>query len=241
MEYKIKNDLQSCTRVVSFGCSMTVGQELNDYLLGSFSNKSWAAKIAAIYEKPYTSFANEGAGNDSIIRKVMHYMKHDAQPGDFILIGWSGLSRREFFLSSENRYINLLPNYRSIVLGGITPAKESMIAAFDTILSESSDLSEIGLFSNQCTLLYTFLESKNTPFLMTSSLWDPRRLPSDEQQPICNADTEAIHSLRKFYTKESLMSMCWNAKIAKHKGGHPIELGHKLWANIISDWYNNEA
>jgi hypothetical protein len=241
MEYKIKNDLQSCTRVVSFGCSMTVGQELSDYTLGSFSNKSWAAKIAAIYDKQYISFANEGAGNDCIVRKVMHYIKNNRQDGDFIIIGWSGLSRREFYLSSENRYMNLLPNHRTIVSGRVTPAKESMIAAFESILAESSDLSDIETFANQCTLLYHFLESKNMPFLMTSSLWNPRRLPSDEQQPICNTDTDLIHSLRKFYTKESLMSMCWNANIPKHPGGHPVELGHKLWANIISDWYNNET
>lgn len=241
MEYKLKNDLQSCTRIVSFGCSMTVGQELSDYVLGSYSNKSWAAKIAAIYDKQYISYANEGAGNDCITRKVMHYVHNDAQPGDFIVIGWSGLSRREFYFSSENRYINMLPNHRTIVPGKITPAKEAMFSAFENILAESSDLSDIELFANQCTLLYSFLEFKNIPFLMTSSLWNPRRMPSDEHLPVCNTNTDMIQSLKKFYTKGSLMSMCWNANIQKHPGGHPVELGHKLWANIISDWYNNET
>jgi len=93
------------TRVISFGCSFTWGDEIDGENQCVHSENSYAGLIAQHFSVPYLCLAIPGIGNDAIERMVTEYLMQDKQTGDIVVIGWSALTRREYIWRNSYRYL----------------------------------------------------------------------------------------------------------------------------------------
>jgi hypothetical protein len=87
-------------RIMSFGCSFTLGSELSDFTVSqhdgapdSFSSRTWPALIAKSLGLLYGSDAHGGSGNLCILDRVLQNLKNS---NDFYIINWSFIDRFDF-------------------------------------------------------------------------------------------------------------------------------------------------
>ena len=236
----IKQHLSESERIVSFGCSLTYGEELEDSTSDGlkFSKLAYPGIISNSINADYYSYARPGYSNDSILRTVYNYLTSDYRKGDFVLIGWSGIDRIELFNNVKNDYMSLFPASLEKLECNSTIAHESndtlwnrsvtdIINAYKILLQYESD--ENRQAATERTIFYTIavLEKYNVPFVMVNAMKITVPTLSD-----------------KFYNQRSFMQYAYNwykkEDLAFKKNGHPCELAHERFAKIILDWIEHE-
>lgn len=110
-------------RIISFGCSLTRGTELDhdvslydDIALLSASHLSWPALIAQKLQAEYRCFALGGSGNLCIADRVLHHLPH--YPGDMFIINWTFIDRFDYSDPQGRHYGNGSLDYRTLTPNG---------------------------------------------------------------------------------------------------------------------------
>ena len=85
------------TRLVTFGCSLTYGQYLDDR-----DTQSWPAQLAKILSVDVINISEPGASNKKILYNILDF---DFQPDDICVIVWTNPYR--WVLYTEDEEINL--------------------------------------------------------------------------------------------------------------------------------------
>ncbi len=236
---ELLNDYRNSKRIVSFGCSLTYGDELDDVSVDACSRLTYAAIIASLGDKDYITYSRSGYGNDSIQREVYHYLQNGYSDGDMLIIGWSGIDRKEYFNSLTDQYISLSPGSinsfmeSSMNLGysqTILSSFSDIVNAYSNTVLYETELHSIGRFHQIYFYVSSALQNKSIPYLMVSAM-DSRIL------------NEAIIQDKRFYCQETLMDYAYGMSINENrilKYGHPNSKTHLEWANKIYDWMKNE-
>lgn len=230
----LKSSLENSKRIVSFGCSLTYGEELEDSTPDglNFSKLSYAALIAKSVDGDYYSYARPGNGNDSILRKLHSYIKNSYQQGDFVIIGWSSISRIELFNNVTNDYMSLSPgsleslNNSAKIFNFDNHAQRSVteiIKAYQTILKFDSDHTKKDGFKQSVFYATCAMQQHDIPFVMIKAM-----------------DIDVECNQNNFYDKRSFMeaSHYYNKDTGQpfKQKGHPDERMHQHFAGEILDW-----
>ena len=81
-------------RLVTFGCSLTYGQFLEDR-----ETQSWPAQLGAMLNLPVVNMGIHGASNKEILYEILNF---DFQPEDVCVIMWTNIYRWIIFNEKEN-------------------------------------------------------------------------------------------------------------------------------------------
>jgi len=234
----IIDKLIDSTRVVSFGCSMVFGEELPDCtkIPRHPSEFAFASLIAKKYEKDYLCLAQPGNGNDAIFREIMNYVRNDYIEGDFLVIGWSGQHRREYFDKSSSSYTSFGPlaavkyDWQNIKPASRQQFVKAALDSYKLFLENADDNELINEMINTIVATSGYLRNNHIPFFMCQSLWE------------INAYHELIPELvdmPEHYTDMSFMTRIFSNGGHFYPGMHPTLAGHDEWATELIEWISN--
>jgi len=213
-------------RVVSFGCSMTAGDELRGFSSCPLvcSKETYAGVIADRLGVEYKCLAESGMGNDGIFRVLMNEIRcGKLTDRDLVIIGWSGIHRREYYLSDTKKWISMfsaaIPNTKKRWKD--TPYNrdiEDLCEAYTTEIGITDDIALVDTFANYVWAIDGVLKSRGINAIMSSTVWSTN-LPLP---PLPDS----------FYTDDTFMS--WSvSRYDRHIGGHPVEEAHLGWADKL--------
>ena len=94
--------------IASFGCSFIYGSAIEDKENNFLGPKYRASKLLADhFGVPEVCYAEPGMGNESIFRSIYKFFKETKYENPFIFIGLSGITRKEIYSMSEERFYDL--------------------------------------------------------------------------------------------------------------------------------------
>lgn len=220
----VHNSLVAADRIVSFGCSMMFGYEMQDTISWEqASSKTFPGLLAKRYDCEYVCNASPGASNDYILRRIHKYLSTERKENDFIIIGWTSHLRREMFNSVEGKYQLLLGNFH---LRRTT--QEHRIAynrihnAYQTMLEYSTDESLDQYFVQQQFYATHAIRSYNIPHLQFEMLTNNNATQIPELCPI-NIDR---------YIESTGLSL----DETRYPGLHPNERSHAGFFAEVQKW-----
>lgn len=231
----LNDSLTNSNRIVSFGCSLTYGEELFDSTPDglNYSNEAYPAIIARYYKCNYISYAKPGYSNDSILRTLHWYLQNECKENDAVLIGWSGIDRIELYNNVTMDYMSLSPGsleslQRSTKLFNFSSTAEKsfdeIIDIYKVILKYNDDKNTIDTFIRNVFYAQCALQSKNIPCIMVKAM--------DIDVEI---DNENFYSTRSFMEMSSYYNKDHNNMHMK-PNGHPNEEMHAAWGNELINW-----
>lgn len=244
MSKSLHNKLVDSNRIVSFGCSLTYGEELSDATPdgNKFSYKAYPARIADYYECDYTSYAKPGYSNESILRTLHDYITSDYTKKDAVVIGWSGIDRTEFYNKVTGDFMALSPgslealnssaNIFNFTRRGGKSYKQ-LIDAYKVISKYNDNANSLNAFTRHLFYAQSALAFRKIPFIMVNTM--------DIKTNALNIE---FSDYRNLYTFRSFMKMavCYDKENGKNKmkpNGHPNEEIHHEWANELIEWINH--
>lgn len=236
------SNLNNSNRIISFGCSLTYGDGLEDSIPynNSPSSFTYSSLLASRLKKGYTTYAKSGYGNDSIEREIFNYIKNDKKDKDFVVIGWSGIDRKEYFNSLTGNYISLSPNsVESFLKSSLSldynkktlDSFSEIIQSYMTIINYESDSISLRNFHQTYFYVSSVLKRFSIPYLMVSAM-DHRIFEIQE-----------ITQDKNFYSCDALMQYAYRVSETENRilpCGHPDKKTHKEWTDKIIKWAENE-
>lgn len=91
--------------IATFGCSFMHGAQIFDENRKWVGKKNTASRFLADYFKiPEINYSHPGYGNDSILRTLYRFFKEHNYSNPLVIIGISGLSRREIYSNANKRF-----------------------------------------------------------------------------------------------------------------------------------------
>ena len=237
----LHNKLVASNRIVSFGCSLTYGEELSDATPdgNKYSYKAYPARIADYYECDYTSYAKPGYSNESIIRTLHDYITNDYTKKDAVVIGWSGIDRTEIYNKTTGDFMSLSPGSlenlnSSVNIFNFTrragKSFKQIINAYKVICKYNNNTNSLNNFTRHLFYAQSALAFRKIPFIMVNTM--------DIKLNALNID---FSDYKNFYTLRSFMNMavCFDKENGKNNikpNGHPDEEIHNEWANELIKW-----
>ena len=225
---KLHDNFSNCNRIVSFGCSITFGDELSDIAVPGVdkvdqrkpSNLTYAALIAKHCGKPYLCKASSGAANNQIERVLVDHIRSNT--GDGVIIGWTSITRQEFHTKQMG--------YQSILAGSEYRAggdRDKIQQAYDTILGLSEYPEMTAAFNRQVFLVQNTLKQMGIPYLMVHTFSHTNYTPAE----FAGLDIIDIGKYHSFYDWATTCSY------SKGKNGHPLDAAHADYAAKIIKVY----
>ena len=186
MYSEVHNNLVAAERIVSFGCSMMYGQEMQDanWPLHA-SDNTFAGLLANRYDCEYVCNALPGGSNDAILRRLHKYLSTERKENDFVIVGWTFHIRREMFNSVENKYQSLLANFYSRkTTQELRVAYDRIHNAYTTMLEYSTDEILDQYFVQQQFYATQAIRSYNIPHLQFEMFNDNKATQIPEFCPL---------------------------------------------------------
>ena len=230
----LKGMFDRCERIVSFGCSLTFGDELSDIVRpGPFhdvdhskpSNLTYAGLIAKHCEKPYLSKAVSGGSNDQIVRLLTNHIREN--PNDGVIIGWTSTIRTEYCGYDLGHQTFLVGgDYRQKVIDN--PEWEQFQKAHNSIMGITPKSHILDSLVRQIFLVQGTLRQLGIPYLMINAFSDMKY----------RADHLAELD---FYEHRSFFD--WSEKYAHKRGpyGHPLDEAHAKYAAELIRVYDEKT
>lgn len=213
-------------RLISFGCSMTAGDELEGFSTNPLicSEHTYVGVMAKRMGLEHICMARPGMGNDGIFRVAMQSVLSGViSTGDFVVIGWSGMARREYYHSPTNSYVSLFPAAISVVkdIWAKTVYRDDISDLCDAYEIESgfrNDAVDLQIMQHYVWSLSSVFKERGVSHLMNAALWGV-------DEPIPEFPSE-------FYTDDVFISWA-KQHHPVHAGGHPVEAAHTGWADKL--------
>lgn len=231
------------------GCSMTYGLELfddeNKVCLDNEARErtAWPGRVKDIlgFDEVYNLGVNSGS-NDRILRttisKVYEILETEKDCQLFVIIGWSGANRREFYIDGEWWQVVPYHDQTNVKLNDLTKIYRE-VAMHD----EEHSLR----FLTEVVSLQSFLKYNHIPYLFFDAI-----APSKEQI-INGRDAAKIYARNidcmryiGFNDINGCMADILKVKVPIWNGRHPSPEGHDWWARYLveyiqeNDLMNNE-
>ena len=247
------------------GCSMVFGAELGGKEGSSYSlDKSFEYNdyrinnaFPGIFRKSqfpnhnYFNAAKPGSSNDRILRTtiddVLTLLDFGIKPENlFVLIGWTHGMRFEIYRRLNKDYYDVVPGAKWLK-GELANkmAEIQMIELHDTvslahkiqqqIFSLQNTLNQFGidyLFSNSLDIYPDFAEGFSS--VPAKSLTTFKHIDLDKY-----AGTDIVGDRSEFAISFSAHSR--RNKVAFASGDHPLEEGHRLWAQTLIEFYTKRC
>ncbi len=220
------------------GCSMTYGAELIDNPVTKKCldhehrlKTAWPGQLSKLLGMECVNWAKAAASNEKILRTslkwISEYLGSGKDPSElFVVIGWTNVHRIEIRHNKEWR--NVLPSSNS----SIPEIREISRFFGEKIVNEFQDTIR---FVNQIILFQSFLESKRIPYLFSSSL--AIDIDQEKYKKYLEPQLPLINRERYF----RLDNYCFATFLTDNsypiaERFHPLEEGHKEWANILHQY-----
>lgn len=215
--------------IISFGCSLIFGTDLNDDNRGhsypTASNFTWPALIAKTFDLDYNCRAHGGLGNLGILDRVLRAT--DWYPDNIFIIGWSFIDRFDYSNPNGAHFNNGSTDWSTL-----RPNESGTLAEsyYKHLHSEFKDKFSSLLYIN--TAIHT-LNKKGIPFVMTvidDLLWEDKWHAPPYIQ---NMQGEIRPYISDF---EGMNFLDWS----HHRGfeisptGHPLEEAHAAAAELMA-------
>ena len=223
--------------IYAMGCSYIQGCELNGQMMGIHPVQYVENRFTEIMsEKTNIPFFNGGiggAGNDKIIRKTFDFVNESKGRKLLVILGLSELTRNELWSPKEQKYLKLnFPHGRSMFQSkGLTKMEEyNCWNAFRTYMKKYyTESKEIEKLFRNLKMLESFVKQTNqaSEMILLSSLCDGIN-----------------HFEKKFnFLRFNRLGETWAMYDLRHnrkkEGGHPNEESHKILADKLLDFIEN--
>ena len=193
----------------------------------AFSLHTWPALLAKHLNADYKCQAYPGTGNQTIVRKILHFI-NDFNSSDLLIINWTYISRWDFYDSSVSR-----PRKRWKTIRPDTDDTDP-IAKFYLKHIQSELWDKWETLRNMLTVA-CLLENKNIPFIMTSQ--DP--LIVDQTYHLDNYINNAQLEIKdKLIWFDGKGFNDWAEGYPRGNEGHPLEEAHQKAFEYIRDNYD---
>jgi hypothetical protein len=211
------------------GCSLIYGNEISDATT-TYSQLTYPALLAKHLGLSYKCTANPGDGNDSICRKIIEATDQQVK---LVVVNWSYHNRFEFHYTEKGWQSLTCTNslYKNLVSDLSVP-----------FFKELTEIYSWSKYLQDIILLQTFLNSKNIPYIFSSS---DNEFFNENNVIKYNLLYQKLYELidftRWFYWNDDFGNkigiLKW-AKINNYPVGpnhHPLELAHLKTYEIIKN------
>lgn len=224
--------------LVANGCSMTYGLELINEQTATkedhiFREKTaWPGQLKELlgFDKVYNLAVNSGS-NDRVLRTTLYEVSKLIQESNveiFVVIGWSGAARREFFI--DNEWLQVVPYHEQ---------SNKKLDKLNHIYREVAwnELECSVRFFTEVVALQGFLEVNSIPYLFFDAISPAKELiitGGNMVEPYLNQ----INELRYMNLQNinGCMADILRKEVPVWNGRHPSPDGHKYWANLLFDY-----
>lgn len=232
MSKTVSEHLKTSKRLLSYGCSIVFGDELEDAHYGHPSEYSFSALMAKDYNLPYQCHAIQGGSNERTTRKIAEYLREFRQEDDFLMIGWTSIYRKEIHIPEIDAVMNFVPHFNPSRNFEDRYQRKIIKEAYERYLDYVTGVSQLVLLEdllNRIELCYNALENAGVDFLMFQSLIDSDESLAALQDYTFNKD--------KFYNQDTLfnhVSKKDSTWIMPRK--HPSLEGHKYLKELFLNY-----
>lgn len=187
-------------KIVSFGDSFIRGSEIENNLHGE---KAWPGLISHRLNLPYSTYAENGVGNDHIAQQIYKYVSNNKTNDTLFVINWTWCMRWDIFIQSSDTWANIGPTCVPDKLSSIMPKSqaEDYIEFYQKNISNNvlwntfRNLQTI--YAAQCYLknhnicaIQTFMDNSLFASGLGESLIDHYQAYKDPSWPACNNEDD---------------------------------------------------
>lgn len=175
MSNTIIDELKTATRLLSYGCSIVFGDELDDAWYGHPSSNSFSALLAKDQNIAYQCHAIQGGSNERTTRKIAEYLREFSQPDDFLIIGWTSIYRKEILIPEINAVMNFVPGFNPSINFEDMKQRKIVNEAYERYVDNITCVPQNELINdllNKVELTYNALENSKVKFFMFQSFID---------------------------------------------------------------------
>lgn len=230
------------------GCSMCYGSQLFEDPITKlcFDNHSrFKASWPGIFGKQFgfkriVNLGYPGSSNDRIVRTTISWILENwllrSLPTDslFVIIGWSGPMRREFYIGEEWRQLIPYHDY-----------EDPEASLFNRIYREVAwnEYESAIRFSTQLISLQSFLKFHNIPYLFFDAITPIKDLfnlfPSALNGYLSQIDKNRYFNFLEENGDMASALNCSSANSCNNERTHPNIEGHTSWAQKLVDFTKN--
>jgi hypothetical protein len=212
-------------KLLTIGDSFTYGDELLD------RTNAWPYLLAKELGCELTNLGQPGAGNTSIVRKVIE----NSDEADIVIVAWSHFARIE--VADENGIYDIWPGNAGNLFSGNLAYRHDLLKYIN---NHHNDLYLYSQSLINIILIQEYFLQHNKRYLMLDSFNESynEELPREELKKLSGHLLNRINS--DYYLgwpNESMMEWTYGC----HKGprGHFLEDGHKRVADKINEHIRN--
>lgn len=242
------------------GCSFTYGEELED------KNKAWPYMLGKLFnaEKVINKGICSGS-NDYIIRTTMEFISECIEKNinfkDIIIVnGFTSEIRKECYSDYYEKFVQIKLGREmaivdekepkiipfKIIKGNIKDIYDNIIKSY-LVNFESNYYYNLILKMNQMILLENYLNSLNIKHLFFNSLSEKFNKKEINENFIFNNYKKTkllfdytFNDNNNIITDITMQTFCNNRFVPLGPLMHPLEKGHKLWAEYLFERLKNE-
>lgn len=229
------------------GCSFTYGYELaDDFLTKECVDNEYRLKYSwpgclknrFVFEGLFND-SKPGGSNDRILRTTVDWLLRNwlnlgkSSKDLFVVIGWSEVMRREFYINGAWRQIIPYHDYELPSVNNFNKIYREL--AWDEYESAVR-------FGTQVISIQSFFKQYGIKYLFFDALRSINEVAKDANGRL-DAHVSQIEAKRYFgYNKENGdMRTVLQSRKTNWKGRHPSEDGHDYWAKYLADYIIQEG
>jgi len=242
------------------GCSFTYGEELENrnlawpYVLGKLLN------VDKIINKGICS-----GSNDYIVRTTLEFIsesiKNNINLNDIIIVnGFTSEIRKECYSDYYEKFLQIKLGREMAIVDDSVPKivsfksiKGKIKEVYDIIIKkylinfESNYYFNLLLKMNQMILLENYLNNLNIKHLFFNSLTEKYKNSKNDTSIVNNFEKIKLlydftfNNNKNFIKEITMEDYCKNKSVALGPLKHPLEEGHRLWANYLFERLNNNV
>lgn len=229
-----------------FGWASDISNEFNFYRIDNAYPGIFRSEHFPSHR--YFNAAKPGSSNDRILRTsmddILTLLDFGIKPENlFVLVGWTNGMRFEIYERDHENYSDIIP-------GAPYVGSDFQRQIADLKMTKIDDASSLARKTNhQIISLQSFLKTQGIDYLFCSSLdiyprfgksFMPKTLVSfghiDRDKYACTEKP-----MKRDELADSFTTVCGQTGVPFGSGHHPLEEGHKLWAQKLSEFYKTHA
>ena len=236
--------------IYTIGDSFSFGQELGG---SDVEPKDFYKLTDYMRDNSYTGVIGKTWGVDTIINKSLPGGSNDRtvrmlttdlplyfdtyhSSEIFVFISLTHPGRREFYEQSSDRWCALIPNYEPLDF-----LEDRIYRRFWKLYAGyfDSNIESLSRFVGQVVLMQSYLKSRGINYLMTDSMaygpefWETYR----SMNAAITNQIDMVH----YNTEEPFNWFCGRNKLPIGKHLHPLEEGHRAWANHLMGYMHTQG
>lgn len=186
-----------------------------DEMLAYQAANRWSTLVSKQFGWSCCNIACPGSSNGKIFRTTLQWISENLSNlrDHFVIVGWSAVTRREYFLEKNNHWNDFGLNFK--------PVHQIEQKAFESLVSPRQGFIELWQYKAS---LHNILKNHGVPHLFFNSYEAPSLVYGSYLRNLIDEDI-IINTVMAEYCREK------NCRVGR--GGHFLEDGHAAWAEEI--------